>query len=44
MRLRPGTYAYGPAHLPHVATCLSKEPCVLFIAFVEPVDAIPVAH
>lgn len=43
-RLRPGTYAYGPSHLPHVATCLSKEPCVLFIAFVDPVDAIPVAH
>jgi quercetin dioxygenase-like cupin family protein len=44
VRLRPGTYAYGPAELPHVATCLSKEPCVLFIAFIEPVDAIPVAH
>lgn len=44
VRLRPGTYAYGPPDLPHVATCLSKEPCVLFIAFVEPVDAIPVTH
>jgi len=44
VRLRPGTYAYGPAHVPHVATCLSKQPCVLFIAFIDPVDAIPVAH
>lgn len=44
VRLRPATYAYGPAGLAHEATCLSKEPCVLFIAFVEPVDAIPVAH
>ncbi|MCP9816718.1 cupin domain-containing protein [Synechococcus sp. GreenBA-s] len=44
VRLRPGTYAYGPAGLAHVATCVSKHPCVLFIAFIEPVDAIPVAH
>jgi quercetin dioxygenase-like cupin family protein len=44
VRLRPGTYAYGPAGVAHAATCLSKEPCVLFIAFVQPVDAIPVAH
>lgn len=40
--LAPGTYAYGPAELPHVATCLSEEPCVLFIAFEEPVDAFAV--
>lgn len=40
--LRPGTYAYGPAEHPHVATCLSEEPCVLFIAFEEPVDAFAV--
>ena len=43
-RLRPGTYAYGPAGAPYVATCFSKQPCVLFIAFVQPVDAIPVTH
>jgi len=35
-----GTYAYGPAELPHTASCVSEEPCVLFIAFEEPVDAI----
>ncbi len=40
--MKPGTYAYGPAKLPHVAECKSSEPCVLFIAFEEPVDAIPV--
>jgi quercetin dioxygenase-like cupin family protein len=37
-----GTYAYGPAELPHTASCVSQEPCILFIAFEEPVDAIPV--
>jgi len=36
----PGTYAYGPAKLPHAAECRSAEPCILFIAFEEPVDAI----
>jgi len=39
--LRPGTYAYGPAGLPHRADCRSSEPCVLFIAFVDAVDAVP---
>jgi quercetin dioxygenase-like cupin family protein len=37
--LTPGTYAYGPARKPHSATCLSSDRCTLFIAFVEPVDA-----
>lgn len=41
--LKSGTYAYGPAELPHTAICQSKEPCVLFIAFEEPVDAMAVA-
>lgn len=39
--MRPGTCAYGPAMLPHVAECRSAEDCILFIAFEEPVDAIP---
>ena len=39
--LVPGTYAYGPANLPHRATCLAAEACVLFIAFERPVDALP---
>lgn len=40
--LKVGTYAYGPAQLPHDATCNSDEDCVLFIAFEGPVDANPV--
>ena len=40
-RLTPGTYAYGPAGRPHAATCMAAEPCVLFIAFDEPVDVVP---
>lgn len=40
--LNPGTYAYGPARLPHTARCLDgDDPCVLFIAFEKPVDAVP---
>jgi quercetin dioxygenase-like cupin family protein len=42
VRLRRGSYAYGPAGLMHEAACLSAEPCVLFIAFEGPVDAVPV--
>lgn len=37
--LSAGTYAYGPAQKPHSAECLSEEACTLFIAFVQPVDA-----
>jgi uncharacterized RmlC-like cupin family protein len=40
--LKPGTYAYGPAKLPHKATCAKGDSCVLFIAFESPVDAVPV--
>ncbi|MFP5410487.1 MAG: cupin domain-containing protein [Gammaproteobacteria bacterium] len=38
--LRPGTYAYGPAKLPHQAVCGNVGDCVLFIAFESPVDAV----
>lgn len=38
--LTPGTYAYGPAGLVHRAVCISDTPCVLFIAFDGPVDAL----
>lgn len=41
--LRPGMYAYGPAKLPHSASCGDHTPCVLFIAFDSPVDAVPVS-
>lgn len=37
--LNPSNYAYGPAGLPHVATCTSTDACTLFIAFEGPVDA-----
>lgn len=40
--LKPGTYAYGPAGLPHRAYCGKGDPCVLFIAFEAPLDAVPV--
>ncbi|MEX1185972.1 MAG: cupin domain-containing protein [Gemmatimonadaceae bacterium] len=40
--LRPGSYAYGPAKLPHSGVCASAVPCVLFIAFESPLDAVAV--
>jgi mannose-6-phosphate isomerase-like protein (cupin superfamily) len=39
--LTPGMYAYGPAKLPHHGFCEAGDPCVLFIAFESPVDAVP---
>ena len=39
--LKPGMYAYGPAKLAHSASCAGNAPCVLFIAFESPVDAVP---
>ena len=42
--LRPGTYAYGPAKRPHKGFCASAVPCVLFIAFESPLDAVPVEN
>ncbi|MES2859357.1 MAG: cupin domain-containing protein [Pseudomonadota bacterium] len=40
--LKPGTYAYGPAQKPHEGFCASAEPCILFIAFESPLDAMPI--
>lgn len=42
VELRQGSYAYGPARHPHEATCVSEAPCVLFIAFESPLDAVAV--
>ncbi|MFP7721788.1 cupin domain-containing protein [Lysobacter sp. A3-1-A15] len=39
--LKPGTYAFGPAQRPHSGFCASASPCVLFIAFGPPLDAVP---
>lgn len=38
--LKPGSYAYGPARLPHKADCKDAGPCILFIAFESPLDAV----
>lgn len=40
--LKAGTYAYGPPKRPHKGFCASADPCVLFIAFESPLDAVPV--
>lgn len=39
--LKVGSYAYGPATKPHTAKCGNAGPCILFIAFEGPLDAIP---
>ena len=39
--LRTGMYAYGPARLGHSAICSAGDPCILFISFSAPVDAVP---
>ena len=41
LTLKPGSYAYGPPKVPHSGECVSTAPCVLFIAFESPVDAVP---
>jgi quercetin dioxygenase-like cupin family protein len=38
--LTPGTYAYGPPGRSHGGDCASATPCILFIAFEAPVDAV----
>ncbi|MEQ1438874.1 cupin domain-containing protein [Fontimonas sp. SYSU GA230001] len=40
-KLKAGMYAYGPAGKPHSAVCAKGAPCVLFIAFESPLDAMP---
>jgi quercetin dioxygenase-like cupin family protein len=42
--LQPGMYAYGPAKRAHEAVCGKVGPCVLFIAFEAPVDAVAADH
>ena len=38
-KIKTGNYAFGPAKKPHTAKCGDAGPCVLFIAFEEPLDA-----
>ncbi len=40
--LKAGSYAYGPAGKPHKAKCLDNGPCVLFVAMIDPFDAVPI--
>ena len=40
--LKAGSYAYGPSKKSHSGKCGNAGPCILFIAFEEPLDAIPV--
>lgn len=37
--MKVGDFAYGPARKPHTAACISKDPCILYIGFGDPVDA-----
>lgn len=39
--LKAGVYAFGPAGRPHDGSCISQQPCTLFIAFEGPVDVMP---
>lgn len=40
--INTGSYAFGPAQLPHSAYCQKGDDCVLYIGFVAPLDAIPI--
>lgn len=40
--LKEGDYAFGPAKLAHKGHCASQSPCILFIAFESPIDAMPI--
>ena len=39
--IETGDYAFGPPGHPHRAKCLDAGECVLFIAFNDPIDAMP---
>jgi quercetin dioxygenase-like cupin family protein len=39
--MKVGSYAFGPSKKAHTAKCGDQGPCVLFIAFEEPLDAFP---
>ncbi|MFT6836658.1 MAG: quercetin dioxygenase-like cupin family protein [Sediminicola sp.] len=42
--IEAGSYAFGPATKPHVGRCGDDGPCVIFIAFEEPLDAFPMVE
>ena len=37
--MKVGSYAYGPSKKPHTAKCGDAGPCIIFIAFEDPLDA-----
>ena len=37
--VKPSSYMYGPSNKMHKGKCVSKDPCIIFIAFNKPVDA-----
>lgn len=39
--VKTGDYMYGPPKVAHKGVCVSSEPCILFIAFESPLDAVP---
>lgn len=39
--MKVGSYAFGPSKKAHIAKCGEGDPCILFIAFTEPLDAFP---
>lgn len=39
--INAGSYAFGPSTKPHIGRCGDEGPCVIFIAFEEPLDAFP---
>jgi quercetin dioxygenase-like cupin family protein len=38
--LKPGSYVYGPSQAKHKARCVSAAPCVWYVGFESPVDAV----
>lgn len=42
--LKPGTYGFGPAKVGHRGFCAGSDPCILFVAFDLPVDAVPTGN
>ncbi|RLD24732.1 MAG: cupin [Bacteroidetes bacterium] len=42
--MKIGSYAYGPSKKPHTAKCGDDGPCIIFIAFENPLDAFEIVE
>lgn len=42
--MKIGSYAYGPSKKPHTAKCGNDGPCIIFIAFENPLDAFEIVE